>query len=476
MIPYFTQEYGHVVKWVVYADTETLVGVGLDIGVDASATDRGSPDSSGTYSDSKSSESSSAQTGGNDGSGDRTSHYRIDVVPYITEVTTSLTSKLKSSIKSAYSRTSLGHYIARSDENISIKGFNLGTSSIKPKYGSDALNVDANGTVTLPASKMSTSGPVVLTLGTIKTLNNLNDNDACGSYRTQTTSISEESSYADKAAYAYNRMPNRTSNNLLTDDVVIDVWQFDSDAAKPRSGELREPIMRINPVTGQVGLAFVSGPANISMADENNSYIKWQENYATYSNISFAYDALGKAHATATGLDTNPKDKHAGRFSYFYSKWGQSGLDSTGNYTGTNALRLESISVPYIKGTTTKRTLSNNDIYQMYLNNEIACEEETFYTILANKNLIDSTSNGVLTETRFNSPSLAATVHGTGDAATTSVYLAYYDSIQKQIRFRYNSEVAAVWNADGSSNGNDFADNTGYFWNKTGIQSISGTN
>ncbi|HBB43629.1 MAG TPA: hypothetical protein DCZ74_08940, partial [Treponema sp.] len=476
MIPYFTQEYGHVVKWVVYADTETLVGVGLDIGVDASATDRGSPDSSGTYSDSKSSESSSAQTGGNDGSGDRTSHYRIDVVPYITEVTTSLTSKLKSSIKSAYSRTSLGHYIARSDENISIKGFNLGTSSIKPKYGSDALNVDANGTVTLPASKMSTSGPVVLTLGTIKTLNNLNDNDACGSYRTQTTSISEESSYADKAAYAYNRMPNRTSNNLLTDDVVIDVWQFDSDAAKPRSGELREPIMRINPVTGQVGLAFVSGPANISMADENNSYIKWQENYATYSNISFAYDALGKAHATATGLDTNPKDKHAGRFSYFYSKWGQSGLDSTGNYTGTNALRLESISVPYIKGTTTKRTLSNNDIYQIYLNNEIACEEETFYTILANKNLIDSTSNGVLTETRFNSPSLAATVHGTGDAATTSVYLAYYDSIQKQIRFRYNSEVAAVWNADGSSNGNDFADNTGYFWNKTGIQSISGTN
>ena len=111
---------------------------------------------------------------------------------------------------------------------------------------------------------------------------NLNNNNACGSYKTSSTEITESSSYEDKADYAYNRMPNRTSNNLLTDDVVLDVWYFDSDAAIPRSGELREPIMKINPVTGKVGVAFVSGPGDFAMAgsgtanetptNNNNSY------------------------------------------------------------------------------------------------------------------------------------------------------------------------------------------------------------
>ena len=404
--------------------------------------------------------------------------YRIDVVPYITEVDTYMSSHLKSSIKAAYSRTALGHYVVRNDddESIKIKGFNLTGGEIHFEKQNDSSTLykaayNADG-VKVPAQ--AKSGKVKIIVNGVETLNNVNNNNACGSYKKPGTQIEEGSSYNLKNTYAYNRMPNKTSNNLLSDDVVFDIWEFDSDAAMPMSGELREPSMKINPVTGQVGLAFVSGPADIAMADTTNelSYSRWQNNYATFNNISFTYDALGNAHATATGLDTNPKDKHAGRFSYFYSKWGQSGLDSTGNYTGTNALRLESISVPYIKGTTTKRTLSNNDIYQMYLNNEIACEEETFYTILANGNLIDSSANGVLTETRFYSPSLVSTVHDD----TTAVYLAYYDSIQKQIRFRYNSEVAAVWNADGSSNGNDFVDNTGYFWNKTEIQTNSATN
>ena len=375
--------------------------------------------------------------------------YQVDVVPYVTGVETALRSKLKSSIKDAYSRTSHGHYIARSDENISVKGFNLGTSSKKPKFVNDELAVNSDGTVTLPAGKLSTSGKITLTVNGISTLNNENDNNACGAHKTSGSPIGESSSYAEKSTYAYNRMPNRTSNNLLTDDVEIDVWFFDSDAAKPMSGELREPVMKINPISGKVGLAFVSGPAHFAMSNgdpqnlDYSSYKTWQRNFATYSNVSFAYDELGYSHATGTGLDTNPSDRHAGKFTYFYSKWGGSGTDKqSGNYDGNNAMRLEGIGIP---NCTYKDSVSDTDV-QLLVNGFVPDDD-------------------TLTETRFYSPSLATTVHDTA----TSVYLAYYDSIQKQIRFRYNS------NLTGSSGkkveNDDFVDNKGITGgNKSGEQ------
>ena len=37
------------------------------------------------------------------------------------------------------------------------------------------------------------------------------------------------------------------------------------------------------------------------------------------------------------------------------------------------------------------------------------------------------------------------TVHGTGNTSTTAVYLAYYDSSQGQIRFRYSSSIPESW-------------------------------
>jgi len=385
-------------------------------------------------------------TGSGTESSPLTALYRVDIVPYISKVETKLSQSLKSSIKNAYSRTALGHYIvsvyprADENENVTIEGFNLGNSTYKPSYNNNEITV-TNGRIELPAIQIVGSGPLSITVNGVETLNNKNNNNACGSYKTDTTEITEESSFSLKSTYAYNRMPNGTSNNLLTDDVVFDVWQLYSDAAKPMSGELREPSMKINPVTGQVGLAFVSGPADIAMADteNNNSYKRWQSNYATYSNISFAYDANGYAHATATGLDTNPKDKHAGRFSYFYNKWGESGLEFTGNYYGLNAVRLESLAVP--KKTVAKVETNNTFTYANYLKG-ITQYYQIDREVLPIKGEIPESD--YLTETRFYSPSLAATVHDD----ETSVYLAYYDSVQGQIRFRYNRDVPQEWSSD----------------------------
>jgi len=429
---------GHSVKWTYTVDTSKITGVAnkdVKIKVEIRDANKVAPNTNGNaYVPDEAHPTTSANP---------TGYYRVDVVPYITGVTTAFSAKLKSSIKDAYSRTALGHYIARSDEAIKIKGFNLDSAS---------------GEVTYDVSQLSESGPLSLTVNGIETLNNLNNNNACGSY---TSGITEDSLYSDKFTYAYNRMPNRTSNNLLTDDVWIDLWQFDSDAALPKSGELREPSMQINPVTGQVGLAFVSGPSNFAMAGNNNtSYTDWQQNFATYNNVSFAYDKLGNAHATTTGLDTNPNDHHAGRFSYFYNKWTRSGSGQGGNYEGKNAIRLESIAVPLIAGEEEASPLDGegNPLY----------DKVTRYKVLANGEFI-TTDAGALTETRFSSPSLVATVHGTGDSASTAVYLAYYDSVQKQIRFRYGVDIPKTWkkepnnnNAHTVNNKNDFVDNGGY--------------
>ena len=86
---------------------------------------------------------------------------------------------------------------------------------------------------------------------------------------------------------------------------------------------------------------------------------------------------------------------------------------------------------------------TTRDFEPSYLHNENGeVPTETVRRLLL-KGAIAETD--ALTETRFYSPSLAATVHGTGDTATTAVYLAYYDSLQGQIRFRYSSSVPKNW-------------------------------
>ena len=54
-----------------------------------------------------------------------TGKLKMDIVPYIRSITTALTGKLKSSIKAAYSRTALGHYIARKHQFKKLESFNF---------------------------------------------------------------------------------------------------------------------------------------------------------------------------------------------------------------------------------------------------------------------------------------------------------------------------------------------------------------
>ena len=337
-----------------------------------------------------------------------TSRYRMDVVPYITRVETWLSSFSKNN-SSVYDRTAKGHYPIRSDETVNVYGFNLTNGVVKTVLSDGSIGTTPVSLVAeadywkLPVASLN-SGKIFVTVNGIESLNNKNNEDAHGAY----IAVAADSDYTKYSNY-YNRLPNGATNNLLTDDVVFDIWQINEKvAAVYDAGYLNEPVMKINPKNGEIGFAFANGSARFSMGDgADSSYKIWQRNYASYRNIAFAYDKNGETHGIAVGIDTYPDSStnRGGRMTYVYSKWGAGNPnDMNGNYDGANALRIESIGVP---------AGEYNGV---------------------------SYTDAVILEKRFESPSLVTTTHGT----TPTVYLAYYDDINSQIRFRYGTNSAGT--------------------------------
>ena len=357
------EENDHKVNWKLHLDTEKIATVtAKDVTVAVKAKDRGK-----------------ARVNGNDVVYDGTPNTskevscQMDVVPYITDVKTMLWGKKKQN-QSVYSRTAKGHYPVASDEKIVLVGFNLGGKT----------NVDVKGL---------SSGLYEVEVNGIKTLNNINNNDAHGS--------NNNPSLADK----YNMQPNGETNNTLTDDVYFDVWEINTQAAKAYSGKIVEPVMRINPTNDMIGFAFANGPAHFSMPNSSdNSYTVWQKNYANYNGINFVYSANGYAHSLSTGLDTEPNDGLGGRLQYINSDWGGNGANNMYNWNTNVTVALDSIGV-----------LENT-----YLNGK----QET-------SKLIDTE--------RFSSPSIAV-------AGNDRVYIAYFDKFNEQIRFVYGTSSTTTNN------------------------------
>ncbi len=376
---YFNDK-GHKVMWTFEYDTEKISNIAAsDVTITVSANDK-----EGISSE------SAQNTNTSTGTTDATKHkpaYRMDVVPYISGVTTSL-STLKNNNPSVYARTAQGHYPVKSDETVTISGFNLGTNT--------SLNI----------SSLSTSGAYEITVNDIKSLNNLNNNNGKGSYnKTVDFATNPTGVYSTYANY-YNRQPNNDNNNLLTDDIYFDVWQFKDAGISQSSGYITEPIMKVNPKNGMLNFGFNSGPANYCMANgQNTSYTTWVGNYARFSTCGFAVDENGNTHGITVGLDTNPgNNTSAGRMTYLTSKWGTSYLGTDGNYQGWNSSRIENIGAP--KGTYNGVTFDS----------------------------------GVFIEDKLASPSLATIVRGDN----TYVFLAYYDDLNAEIRFKWGNLATAT--------------------------------
>lgn len=359
-----------------------------------------------------------------------TARYTVDVVPYVTNVKTMLSTVggKEEAAWSTYGRTSTGAYVAGqswakntgitgeksgSAETVTLYGFNLAGGTVESSNGGSATLSTVSDTDNSFSFSVSgfKSGDYTVTVNGIPSINNKNSNDSKGSYK------------GSEAAQKYNRMPNGTTNNNLTDDFKMNIWDIRYDAATSQGGTLKEAVMRIAPDSDQIGFAFTNGASKFSMGDkkDGNSYQIWQSNYADFNNVSFVYDKNGNSYGTATGLDTYPdgadNGDFAGRFTFMSSQWGVCNTNKMDdNYWGTKKLRMESIGIK-------KSKLQGKD--------QNTCIMDTY---------------------RFRSPTLATTMHG----ISTSVYLAYYDTFQRQIRFRYGTfKTDAVGQSDNADNNNN---------------------
>ncbi|WP_307771184.1 Ig-like domain-containing protein [uncultured Treponema sp.] len=409
---------GHEVTWELEYETPSAQ---KELDLTVTATD------GGTNSSPEATESTAPALGTKEEK--RTALYTVDVVPYVTNVKTMLSTVggKEEAAWSTYGRTSTGAYVAGqswakntgitgeksgSAETVTLYGFNLAGGTVESSNGGSAtLSTvsDTDNSFSFSVSGFKSGDYTVTAVNGIPSINNINSNDSKGSYK------------GSEAAQKYNRMPNGTTNNNLTDDFKMNIWDIRYDAATSQGGTLKEAVMRIAPDSNNIGFAFTNGASKFSMggSKSGNSYQIWQSNYADFNNVSFVYDKNGNSYGTATGLDTYPNGSgdFAGRFTFMSSQWGIcSATDMDDNYYGTNKLRMESIGIKESK-------VQGSD--------QNTCIMDTY---------------------RFRSPTLATTMHGN----STSVYLAYYDTFQRQIRFRYGTfKTDAVGQSKDENNNNN---------------------
>ena len=399
----FEADGSNTVKFKFHFNTQKISGFAqTDVEIELSAKDRGKADISPlntiVYTPNASTPGTTQTTADTN-----TGYYKVDVVPYITGVKTGLSGKKKNN-PSVYARTAKGHYpvnggkpgnassATMTEETITLEGFNLGTTT----------SINAS---TLP------SGAYTHTVNGVESLNNKNNNDSKGEYTKTVAAGNKAGDYEIYRNY-YNRSPNNDNNNNLTDDVIFDVWQFNNRAARPISGVIENPTMKINPSNGMLGFAFTNGPlyfsmpgkttahagGSISYSSQDYSYVYWQGSFDFMTSVTLHYDSAGKTYATAAGGDINATS--ADKFSLMTDRWGVSGAATGGSYGGSRANRIEMIAQA---GDYNQR---NSYVSSLDINFD---------------------------KQRVKSPAIASS----RDASSTNLYMAYFDNLNDEIRFKY---------------------------------------
>lgn len=381
---------GHSISWTLDWDTAQVTNVAaLDRTVSIIAVDRGARESS----------PSNAGTDPLVKAEYNRPFMKVDVVPYVREVTTSLSS-LNSGNPSVFDRTAKGNYPVYETEQITLTGFNMKNGATAPTVtiNGGSATVDSSSPtvlkVTVPDERQS--GALLVTVGIVSNINNSNKDNSL-----------------------YNAHPNNVTNNMLGDDVNIDVWEF-TTVATPRDGTIMYPEMQIGP-NGEIGFAFVNGNFYFNMAGPStagqvfaeattNSWASqraYEKEYAQYYESAFTFDKSGNTYGLSTNIDV-------------YIGGGNAYSANTTLYFGQRAL--------FNDGTAAWSNVLGNYYGGRYRRR---LQSTTSY------------STGALSDAnpqRVQSPSLATAT----DGETTNLYMAFYDSTRKEVRYRYGT-VGRDW-------------------------------
>lgn len=286
---------GHTVSYVAVINTELLSVSGYPVGknqiITISATDWNSNASS----------AGSTQTA----SGALTDCYKMDVVPYVTEIVTNLSSYSLDN-PSVYARSSVGSYPVYEGETITFNGYNLGSGKASVVMNGKTVTLDSSNQTTVDSSV--SSGSVSVSVNGILAVNNINTSDAKGAY--------SGSASDDGYANCYNRQPNGVNNNMLTDDLALDVWNFKT-AASPVGSSANYVHMKVGPYlssdtanSGRIGFSFKNAigyfnmpgqKSNSAAQDYYTGKFTFQISSETYKYVHFYNATQSDKNYTAAG-------------------------------------------------------------------------------------------------------------------------------------------------------------------------------
>lgn len=401
-VKYTTQEYGHVVHWILYVDTAILrdangvIAADKDVRVTATSTDRGTPKWSTTNNGpvfgantAEVTNFSVTQSGGTDGSTGKdklSGYYQMDVVPYITSIKTQLSGS--EMIPSAQNRSAQGWYAVRRGEDIEISGFNLNANDetnktkvqingtdVTPSKFTDANTVYVN--ITNPENVTLTNGnvDVLVNIGSDTYISSLNNKNADPVFdgNMNCTSI------------AYNAEQNNRNNDLLTDDrkiYIMDVTRT-TQAAELRKVDMvvKDDTLNFSAGYDADKFAYFKDITNTMTATPlRNSFTRYFENRMAMNSDDtiFTVSTCGDTYHQSSGWNKEP------------SKFALT------------------------KGNT-------NNASEYYSNSKVVYLESNYNG--ASFNNLDRVWN----------PDIVVT----GDDSETKGYISYYDTTQKLVRFRY---------------------------------------
>ncbi len=254
----------------------------------------------------------------------------------------------------------------------------------------EGFNLDTSPTVELDGyalngsglsyniGKVAKSGKLEVTVSGIKALNNLNDDSA-----------------------EYNKQPNGVNNNTLNDNLEFDVWEFKA-AATAKNGPILQPHMKVGP-SGELGFSYANATLYFNMPGKASNSVTYGQtpfgrNFGGFTQNTFTYDSNGNAYGVALCPDTSGEAGMSANLQFFSRTSGlhegEGGGDLNNNYYNQKYARR-------IENTSIKLDVSS----------------------------ISQHINRVL------SPSMATYT----EDGTTYVYVAYYDELSRQVRFRVGS-------------------------------------
>lgn len=299
---------------------------------------------------------------------------KYDVVPYITDIQTSLSNAYASN-GSVFNRSSMGWYPVRENEEIIISGFNLSIATNSVLIGSSL-----NGVHITP--KDGDSKEIIVDIGSVAISNDL-------SVITNEVSSINNNNNNNKEQ---NKEENNINNNLLNDDRKLRIWKFDNVVT---NSTIRYPNMDISKGSGdKIGFIYDSGAQFVRMNIDGHDF-QIDKSYTQWYDTSFAMDAAGRAYGGSMNGDSgggSGDQRNGGYANFKYYAWNTSGNP------GTNR---NSVISAYGSGTKSRA--------------------------------IENAYNGsVFNSNRVLNPKMETFIDGT----TQRVFMTYYDSSSNEIKYR----------------------------------------